>query len=289
MPIEVRASGAVMAQGGRRGHFSRGRPTLASMLAATRKCRGYMITDEELAQLPDDPELAFVEFERIMRARLYEAVQEVPDDEFRDRDLYRLEYINKVLAAAKEYGIEVLSGWRMPSASDDQIYGHFLNFTRDVDHPAMQVRIRNAPRIRRNSVGLDGNTKTKIHHLITQIRNAIEAAELPVEKRESLYSKLNDFVSEVDKARTGLEAGMAVYIAICDGIGQGFKKLEPARRWIDSIATLLGRAKEVEDKLRPGLPPPTERKRLEQPQLKLPSPEQKSRRPVNDLDEEIPF
>jgi hypothetical protein len=31
-----------------------------------------MITDEELAQLPDDPELAFVELERILRDRLNE-------------------------------------------------------------------------------------------------------------------------------------------------------------------------------------------------------------------------
>jgi hypothetical protein len=32
---------------------------------------------------------------------------------------------------------------------------------------------------------------------------------------------------------------MAVYIEVCDGIGQGFKKLEPVRKWIDSIAALL--------------------------------------------------
>jgi hypothetical protein len=250
-----------------------------------------MITDEELAQLPDDPELAFVEFERIMRSRVSEALWEASQEQCGDTVSPRFEYINKVLAAAKEYGIEALSDWNLPSSdiADNRIDRLYLNFTADVDHFIMKVRIRNAPRIRRNSVGLDGNTKTKIHHLIAQIRNAIEAAELPVDKRESLYEKLNAFVSEVDKARTGLEAGMAVYIAICDGIGQGFKKLEPARRWIDSIATLLGRAKDAEDKLRPGLPPPTERKRLEQPQLKLPSPEQTSRRPVKDLDDEIPF
>ena len=58
---------------------------------------------------------------------------------------------------------------------------------------------------------------------------------------------------------------MAIYIAVCDGIGQGFKKLEPARTWIDSIAALLGRAKEVEDSLRPTLPRPEERNSLNRP------------------------
>jgi hypothetical protein len=78
---------------------------------------------------------------------------------------------------------------------------------------------------------------------------------------------------------------MAIYIAVCDGIGQGFKKLEPARKWIDSIAALLGRAKEVEDSLRPTLPRPQERKELEPPRAQLAPPERKR----NDLDDDIPF
>lgn len=32
-----------------------------------------MMTDEELAQLPEDPELAFVEFEKVLRARVDDA------------------------------------------------------------------------------------------------------------------------------------------------------------------------------------------------------------------------
>jgi hypothetical protein len=243
-----------------------------------------MITDEELAQLPEDPELAFVEFERIMRAQLYEAEEEVSREQFGDADTYRLEYMNKVLAAAKEYGIEALVQWQVPSANG-RIFEEYRQFVSDVDHFTTQIRIRHAPKNRRNSVGLDGNTKRKIHHHIDQIRSAIDQAELPDTKRESLYEKLARFALEVDKARTGLEAGMAVYIAVCDGIGQGFKKLEPARRLVDSIAGLLGRAKEVEDSLRPILPPPAERKRLEPPRDGLSAPP-----PTGiDLDDDIPF
>jgi len=80
------------------------------------------------------------------------------------------------------------------------------------------------------SGGLDGNTKAKIHHYIGQIRSAIETAGLPVEKRDALHGKLNLFAEEVDKTRTDLQAGMAFIVAFCDGIGQGFEKLEPARR-----------------------------------------------------------
>jgi len=36
-----------------------------------------MITDEEISDLPEDPQLAFVEFEKICRARVQEKEQEI--------------------------------------------------------------------------------------------------------------------------------------------------------------------------------------------------------------------
>jgi len=241
-----------------------------------------MITDEELAELPEDPELAFVEFERIVRARLYEEEQKGARDEYYNPDSQRLEYINKVVAAARAYDIAALAQWQVPSVRDN-VSDAYVQFTSDVDHFTTQIRIRHAPRNRQNSVGLDGNTKVKIHYYIEQIRAAIEHADLPEPKRDSLYTKLNRFALEVDKNRTNLQAGMAFYISVCDGIGQGFKKLEPARKFIDSIGTLLGRAKEVEDSFRPTLPRPDERRLLEAPRARLAPPEPRSG------DDEFPF
>ena len=243
-----------------------------------------MITDDELAELPEDPELAFVEFERIVRARYYEAEREEAQTQYGDADSYRLEYMNKVLAAARVYEISALAQWEVPSVKD-KARDAFAQFTSDVDHFTTQIRIRHAPINRQNSVGLDGNTKAKIHHHIEQIRKSIEEAALPEKKRDSLYNKLDKFALEVDRTRTSLQAGMAVYIEVCDGIGQGFRKLEPVRKWIDLIAALLGRAKEVEDSLRPVLPRPEERKQLEPPRARLAPP----KRSGSDLDDDIPF
>ncbi len=178
--------------------------------------------------------------------------------------------MNKVAAAAKEYGIKPLASLQVPAAQFHDVDGACRQFQMDVDHFTMTIRIRNATRDRRNSVGLDGNTKVKIYQYIQRIRVAIEKAELPEDKKDSLYDKLNRFALEVDKNRTPLQAGMAVYIAVCDGIGQGFKKLEPARRWIDAIAALMGRAKDVEDSLR--LPSPPELRRIEPPRRQLEPP-----------------
>lgn len=76
-----------------------------------------MITDEELAELPEDSELAFVEFERIVRARLREAEQQ--EDRNYTANSERLEYINKMIAAAKVYNIDGLCEWEVPKVDSD--------------------------------------------------------------------------------------------------------------------------------------------------------------------------
>jgi hypothetical protein len=82
-----------------------------------------MITDDELADLPEKPELAFVELEKIMRARLREIEREHDRDYDPDGD--RLEYINKVVAEAKVYGIEDISRCDIPRVSS-RIYDAYI-------------------------------------------------------------------------------------------------------------------------------------------------------------------
>ena len=243
-----------------------------------------MITDDELAELPEDPELAFVELERIVRSRLKEQEQNALLEGDRNKSsAFRLDYINQVVAAARAYGIEALANWDVQSVSQ-KINFDFRSFTLDVDSFTTQVRIRHAPRKRDGSVALDDNARARIHHHIQQIRTAIEGAKLPEPKRDSLYKKLNGFALEVDRNRTSLQAGMAVYIGLCDAIGQGFKKLEPARKFFNSIAAVLGRAKEAEESSRPSIPRSEERKQLEAPPKKLSPPESSG-----DLDDDVPF
>lgn len=223
-----------------------------------------MISDDELSQLSADPELAFVQFEKILRERIEDFERQEKSQGDFNANPYRLQYMNKVHGAAKVYGIEVLA--KLHVAKFDRpgsIVEEYRQFTHDVDHVTTQIKLRSALIDRQGSVGLDDITKAKIHHFIKQIREAIERSDLPEDKRDALYNKLNKFAAEVDRVRTSLQAGMSVYIAICDSIGQGFKKLEPAREWIDSIGALMGRAKESEDR--------AERKRLEPPPPGSPS------------------
>lgn len=114
-----------------------------------------------------------------------------------------------------------------------------------------------------------------------QIREVIEAADLPTEKHDSLVSKLNDFEREVDRTRTAYQQFGAMTIGVFSLIGEGFEKLEPARRWIDSAANLIDKAKQFEARMSPQLGAPKPPKRIAPPRPK----ESFS----IDLDDEIPF
>jgi hypothetical protein len=249
-----------------------------------------MISDEELSDLPSDPELAFVQFEKILRTRLQEEEHCERGSNNYDADTSRIEYMNKVAAAAKAFGITVLSELEIPKYDRDD-YSAFIaqyrQFVADVDHVTIQIRIHAARADREGTVGLDDLGRAKIHHFIQQIRIVIEQADLPDEKRDALFDKLDKFAAEVDRRRTKLQAGMAVIINICDAIGQGFEKLEPARKWLDSIAAVLGHAKANEERADERLPPPSERKKIEPPKRRLPGPPKHQR--TEQLDDEIPF
>ena len=242
-----------------------------------------MITDDEISNLPQDqPELAFVEFEKILRARVLE--KESEEDQYSSAEPYRLEYINKVVAAARYFKIDVLKDWQVPKTNSN-VFETYKQFVTDVDHFTIQIRLARGSKNIQSSVGLDGNTKVKIRHFIDQIKTSIDSAELPNDKRDRLQKKLSDFALEVEKIRTGIQAAGAIYIAICSDIGEGFKKLEPVKRMVDSIAGLLGKAKEVEEGNSRTLAGEERPLQLEAPRRQLPPPEPKS----TDLDDEIPF
>jgi hypothetical protein len=228
-----------------------------------------MITDEEIAQLSEDPQVAFVQFEEIVRSRLKEQTDRLEWNQEGESQVYYLEYINKVLAAGRAFKIDGLKDLELPSI--DENYWHaYRQFTHNVDFITTQIRINHAGRNRSNSVGLDGNTKAKIHSYVQKIRIVLDKAELPEVKRDLLFRKLDAFVVEVDKARTNLQSISSVYLTVCTVIGEGFNKLEPVRRFINSIATLIGNAKDAEDSLRAV---PYSIKPLDPPRKQLPAPD----------------
>lgn len=237
-----------------------------------------MITDEELENLPNDPQQAFVQLERIVRNKLHKSLDNANDGYSINE--FRLSYMSTILGAAKSYNINILEGWNLPSRSDD-ISDLYTNFISDVDHATIQLRIQNSRDTRQFSVALDSAAKNKIHHFIEKIRLIVEKADLEEHKKNSLYDRLNKFADEVDKSRTGWQRGMDVGVAISAAIGKGIENLKPAQEWFDKILGVMGDAKDSEEILSISY---KEAKRISPPHKQI-----SASKKADDVDDEIPF
>jgi hypothetical protein len=143
------------------------------------------------------------------------------------------------------------------------------------------VRIRHSRRAKRYSVALDTATKQKIKHHLDQLKEITGSLELSTAKRESVLGKILALEMELARERTRFEVIAALILESATVAGQAGEKLEPWRKWIDSIANLFGLAKD-RDVHNPSLPSPEERKQIEPPKRQLPAPR-------NDTDDDIPF
>jgi len=221
------------------------------------------ITDEELASLPDEPEEAFIELERLVRER-YQDVCNQTGDEGQPVWAHR-SYMNIVLKAAKHYGIDELTEWKRPGLGDEswELYEEFMA---DVEFCVTGLRLRKAEGLKQNSVVIDKAGKIKLRHLLSQIRDTVENLEVSVAKKEALYKRISALQAEIDRDRTRYQAVAALMIEACDDAGEAAKRLEPVVRLIERVGAAIGVAKRAED-ARPKLPPRRERKQITPPKF----------------------
>jgi len=151
----------------------------------------------------------------------------------------------------------------------------------------VQIQIAHGRRVRGYSVRLDPSTKSKIRHYLEKIREIVDRLEVPLPKKEALSARITALSDEVDRDRTRFDAYAGLALEMAATGGEVAQRLNPLRKFLDSIAGLLGYAKQAED-ARPSLPAPHERKRLTPPRKeRLPAPEPP--RQPDLLDDDIPF
>ena len=235
--------------------------------------------------LPDDPDDAFVAVERRQRA-LYDNSREAATNWDQIR-VAQLEYMTAVHAAASVCEIDPLAEYELQCTDYEHFDYNFQRFLLAANRIVLEIQMRQAKRTRRYSVELDADAKTRIHSLIGNIRQVVEAAsDLEERKRTELLEKLNAFAAEVDRARLRLDIWMDTMLTVSSTIGKAAKNLTPLGRFISEITDIVAVAKE-QFEARVALPPKKERVRLAPPKAKA-----KVQPPENfsqDLDDEIPF
>jgi hypothetical protein len=216
--------------------------------------------------LPDDPEQAFLYLEEFFRNECTAQVRSAEQQEER-ADIYYVQYISKVLGAITELGLESrFSGQDIPRI-DDVNYATYLNFSKDVEHYRTILNIRHARRRKEYTVALDASTKDQLRNLLSKMKQTIDKLDVPQAKKEALFTRITALEEEINRTRTRFEVIAAFWIEGCEAFGDGVEKLEPLRRWVDSIGTLLGKAKKEERSDTRHLPPPKAPKQIEPPKI----------------------
>lgn len=235
--------------------------------------------------LSEDNFIAFMQLEREFRLHF-----ETETEQGNNWDWYAPDYMNKVLAAAKQFEIDALSNYAVPYGSKLD-YEIFSTFLRDVDHVIVQMRIMHSRRVGRLKVGLSQEQKTRLHGYVARMRREIEKSLASDQKKDAILDILTKLDAEISKDRTAYDrfADLARNLA---GLSREVAEegAEPWWKWFKLAAGVVDEAKDQE----PKLPPTKDVKQISAPRKQLPKPSENSgygngggRR--TDLDDEIPF
>jgi hypothetical protein len=240
-----------------------------------------LISAKDYDNLPEEPDLKFVEIDRICRLNLTEMVEDSTNDYF--NNMVYLQYMTTLAAAAAELNIPNV---QFPQ-DEDHPTNHIHSFMLAVSGEVTRIRLRASSRSAPYSVRLGVRTKAQIQIKVQQLRRIIEQAEMSERKRKVLLGRLDDLIDEINGTSLSFARTMKILATVSVGVCMGASFLADAPQAIATITQLIGVDKEREE---------AEAKRLgikPQPKL-LPPPETAtttaSATPIyDDLDDEIPF
>lgn len=235
-----------------------------------------MITDDELEDIPADPDDAICFLVEALRQK----VRQYGTDDRRTWDIER-EYVNLLRGFAGEYHVNIHSHVTSdPPLSDSDFADYYHAFNVLVDQYVAAARIRMAMQRKRERVPLNAATKARISRHVQQIREILHRIDLPTDKKDQILLRLNRFAAAVDMEKTDTRRILDVILEVADTGDEMSKKLVDVRKHVEAITGFLAEARSWTDKLL-GVTW-SKSKEIEGPRKQLPAPAQ-------DEDDDIPF
>ena len=234
-----------------------------------------MDDENEFLTLPDDPEEAFA----VLQKRKYRELEAIWQDGTNGSWYAEREYVNVLLAFDEIHMLGLLDKFQSPPSGDTQFADYFQDFRRHVEAAKQKILMEAARRVKGSGthiIVLDASSRAAIHRLIIAIRDRLNELDLPENKREALFNKLNAFASEVDRNRTRTEAIYAFAIDASRVAREVNKNINPIMDSLNRLFDFVDRAKKWKD----ALPPWSERGKIGGASKQLPKPE---------VDDDVPF
>lgn len=232
-----------------------------------------MLSEDDFAELPAEPEPAFVKLIDTLNSYLTRAHEE-------EWSIRAHEYVQIVLAFADEHQISL----QIERTYSSQNFGDwFVEFKNAVTYAQnrYRFRIRSGVPTGVPTVPLNAEYRNEIHAMLDKIRKVVANLQISDRKREAIYSKIGALAIEVDKDRTRTDTLMELVLEGSATLGEAAENLEPAVKLIEKLTNVFAKAK-VESEP-PALTGPNKGsgpKRITGPAVAEP--------PI-DLDDEIPF
>lgn len=250
------------------------------------------INQDELDELPEDENAAFLEFVRIARGRLQERLTELNSNNDNDWDAIkdaRHGFVNVVTATARQLKIEPFASMDVPRVKEMD-YEDYRQFISDVDHYLTQMLFTVRSTSRRESVGLSEEARTSIRTKLYYLREAIEKSDYDVRVKARLRARLDEFEKDLEKRRINYVAVARFAIEVIALPGALSSSYDITAKLVNQIIQTIGEEKISEDERR-RLPPVEKTAALIPPRAE----EKKKSEPdfgrgfSRDLDDEIPF
>lgn len=254
-----------------------------------------ILTEEFVAELPDDPRAAFGMVLRRAELYLADALRGVDDSERSSWHGYETAQhtaMNTIIAVARRYEIEPFASMAVPlrrNFSSEQ----FIEFKVELDHYAAQLILDNSIRHKREAIAIESKVKGRLRQHVSGIKTLIDQSELSEPQRSILLKKIADFETALERPRVNVLTLIASIAGILT-VTATFAQLGDSptmQKLISTILATIGEAKAIDDATRefpPGEPP---RALLPPRPLAIRDETQgnpRAKQPLN-LDDETPF
>ena len=207
------------------------------------------ITQDEIEDLPDDSEAAFLSFVRIARSRLVETTNKLDgrqEDEWEAINEARHGFMNVVTAAARRYDISPFNAMDVPRAGQFSQDDH-RQFIADLDHYMTQLLLSDGLRTKRDSVLISEQAKQRIKTHLHHLREQIEKEEMPDKKRHDLFMKLDVFEQELNKRRLSLLAIAKITVEVLAVPGALAGSYDIATKLLSNVMVTVAQEKAQEE------------------------------------------
>jgi hypothetical protein len=213
------------------------------------------ITEDEISELPENDDAAFLSFVKIARKRLASATEHLDasdEGEWNRLNEARHGFVNVVTAAARRYGIEPFASMDVPRLAKFANEDH-RQFTADLDHYMTQLLLSDGLGVKRDSVALSENAKARIRTHIHHLRDQLSKESMPDDKRQRLMKKLDEFEDALEKRRLSLLAVTRITVEILAAPGALAGSYDIATKLLSNVMQTVAEEKGQEEERNPSI------------------------------------